>query len=248
MAPEDGEFDGCETMPHAFFHPSPSAPSVFAMAKGFAALGSDFYTELRPPCHPPLGGNQPFGGAAAGAARGVASVKKPCRRSQATRCWQALPRWPACTAATSSAFGRVSWATAGPFAGRAGWRARNPTQGRGRTPHSRMGDGGLFCAPASANSRAARPCTAGHSHITGSVHHGLAWAGAARGAGNRRRRHPRGPSFVRFGHFEHFAANDQEEQLRTLADYVIDRYYPECRSPDATSPWAATPTQHCCTA
>ncbi|MBA4061982.1 MAG: YdiU family protein, partial [Verminephrobacter sp.] len=49
------------------------------------------------------------------------------------------------------------------------------------------------------------------------------------------------PSFVRFGHFEHFAANDQEEQLRTLADYVIDRYYPECRSPEATSPWGGNP-------
>jgi uncharacterized protein YdiU (UPF0061 family) len=49
------------------------------------------------------------------------------------------------------------------------------------------------------------------------------------------------PSFVRFGHFEHFAANDQEEQLRTLADYVIGRYYPECRSPEATSPWGGNP-------
>ena len=49
------------------------------------------------------------------------------------------------------------------------------------------------------------------------------------------------PSFVRFGHFEHFAANDQEEQLRTLANYVIDRYYPECRSPAATSPWGGNP-------
>jgi serine/tyrosine/threonine adenylyltransferase len=38
------------------------------------------------------------------------------------------------------------------------------------------------------------------------------------------------PSFVRFGHFEHFAANGQLEQLRLLADYVIDRFYPGCRS------------------
>ena len=49
------------------------------------------------------------------------------------------------------------------------------------------------------------------------------------------------PSFVRFGHFEHFAANDREEQLRTLADYLIDRYYPECRCPEATSPWGGNP-------
>lgn len=37
------------------------------------------------------------------------------------------------------------------------------------------------------------------------------------------------PSFVRFGHFEHFAANGRIDELRALADYVIDRYYPECR-------------------
>jgi uncharacterized protein YdiU (UPF0061 family) len=40
------------------------------------------------------------------------------------------------------------------------------------------------------------------------------------------------PSFIRFGHFEHFAANQQGEELRALADYVIDRYYPACRTTD----------------
>ena len=38
------------------------------------------------------------------------------------------------------------------------------------------------------------------------------------------------PSFVRFGHFEHFAARDMHHELRQLADYVIDRYYPACRN------------------
>jgi uncharacterized protein YdiU (UPF0061 family) len=37
------------------------------------------------------------------------------------------------------------------------------------------------------------------------------------------------PSFVRFGHFEHFSARDQVTELRRLADYVIDRFYPQCR-------------------
>ena len=37
------------------------------------------------------------------------------------------------------------------------------------------------------------------------------------------------PSFVRFGHFEHFSHTEQHAQLRTLADYVIDHFYPECR-------------------
>ncbi|MEJ8821302.1 YdiU family protein [Variovorax humicola] len=37
------------------------------------------------------------------------------------------------------------------------------------------------------------------------------------------------PSFIRFGHFEHFWANDRLDELRALADFVIDRFYPECR-------------------
>ncbi|MBS0401029.1 MAG: YdiU family protein [Proteobacteria bacterium] len=45
------------------------------------------------------------------------------------------------------------------------------------------------------------------------------------------------PSFIRFGHFEHFAARGQHAELRQLADYVIERYYAECRA-DA-NPYAA---------
>lgn len=37
------------------------------------------------------------------------------------------------------------------------------------------------------------------------------------------------PSFVRFGSFEHWASRREPERLRTLADYVIDRFYPQCR-------------------
>ncbi len=45
------------------------------------------------------------------------------------------------------------------------------------------------------------------------------------------------PSFVRFGHFEHFAANEKLPELRALADYVIDRFYPDCRT--APQPYLA---------
>lgn len=41
------------------------------------------------------------------------------------------------------------------------------------------------------------------------------------------------PSFLRFGHLEHFSANGQTDELRKLADHVIDRFYPEARSPQA---------------
>jgi uncharacterized protein YdiU (UPF0061 family) len=40
------------------------------------------------------------------------------------------------------------------------------------------------------------------------------------------------PSFVRFGHFEHFYSNDRTDALRALADHVIERFYPHCREAD----------------
>ncbi len=45
------------------------------------------------------------------------------------------------------------------------------------------------------------------------------------------------PSFIRFGHFEHFAYNGMTDELRKLADYVIERFYPTCK--DAANPYAA---------
>ncbi len=38
------------------------------------------------------------------------------------------------------------------------------------------------------------------------------------------------PSFIRFGHFEHFAAQGQLTELQTLADFVIEHHYPGCRA------------------
>jgi uncharacterized protein YdiU (UPF0061 family) len=38
------------------------------------------------------------------------------------------------------------------------------------------------------------------------------------------------PSFIRFGHFEHFSHGGQHGELKTLADFVIDGFYPECRA------------------
>ncbi len=45
------------------------------------------------------------------------------------------------------------------------------------------------------------------------------------------------PSFIRFGHFEHFSYSNRHAQLKALADFVIDRFYPACR--DASQPYAA---------
>jgi len=45
------------------------------------------------------------------------------------------------------------------------------------------------------------------------------------------------PSFIRFGHFEHFAQADAPTNLKQLADFVIDHHYPDCRQ--AANPYAA---------
>ncbi len=46
------------------------------------------------------------------------------------------------------------------------------------------------------------------------------------------------PSFIRFGHFEHFAHTEpSEDALRALADFVIDHHWPHLR--DAAAPHAA---------
>ena len=36
------------------------------------------------------------------------------------------------------------------------------------------------------------------------------------------------PSFIRFGHFEHFASLGDTASLKQLADFVLAHYYPEC--------------------
>ena len=43
------------------------------------------------------------------------------------------------------------------------------------------------------------------------------------------------PTFVRFGSFEHWASRDRQDELRTLADYVIANFYPELQS--ASNPY-----------
>jgi len=111
-------------------------------------------------------------------------------------------------------------------------------KGSGLTPYSRMGDGRavlrssireFLCSEAMAalgipTSRAL--CVTGSDMVvmretpeTGAV--------ATRMA----------PTFVRFGSFEHWFYNDRKEELATLTDYVINRFYPALR--DAANPYQA---------
>ncbi|MBA4195888.1 MAG: hypothetical protein C0451_15080, partial [Comamonadaceae bacterium] len=45
------------------------------------------------------------------------------------------------------------------------------------------------------------------------------------------------PSFIRFGHFEHFSYSGQHKELKTLADFVIQHFYPDCREQEG-NPYA----------
>ena len=229
-----------------FSTPSPSAPSLsLPWQKGFAALGSDFYTELRPTPLP-----SPHW---VGTSHSVAQLLGlPEGWHQSEEALQALTGNQVLAGSTPLA-SVYSGHQFGVWAGQLGdGRAillgelagghEIQLKGAGRTPYSRMGDGRavlrssireFLCSEAMhglgiPTSRAL--C------ITGSP--GLVRREELETAAVVTRV---AQSFVRFGHFEHFAANDQEEQLRTLADYVIDRYYPECRSPEATSPWGGNP-------
>lgn len=103
-------------------------------------------------------------------------------------------------------------------------------KGAGRTPYSRMGDGRavlrssireFLCSEAMhglgiPTSRAL--CVTG-SDVTVLREERETAAVVTRVA----------PSFVRFGHFEHFSYLGEHAALQKLADYVINRFYPECR-------------------
>ena len=104
-------------------------------------------------------------------------------------------------------------------------------KGAGRTPYSRMGDGRAVLRSSI------------REFLCSEAMHGLniptSRALCVTGSDARVRREEIetaavvtrvAPSFIRFGHFEHFSHGHQHDQLKTLADYVIDRYYPACRT------------------
>lgn len=111
-------------------------------------------------------------------------------------------------------------------------------KGSGLTPYSRMGDG-----------RAVLRSSIREFLCSEAVHHlGIPTTRALAVVGSplpvRRERMETAavvtrvaPSFVRFGHFEHFAHHGLPAALRQLGNYVLERYYPECRA--AANPYAA---------
>ncbi|MBX9833860.1 MAG: YdiU family protein [Burkholderiaceae bacterium] len=201
---------------------------------GFAALGSDFFTELRPTPLP----SPHWVGTSANVAKLLGLDEVRLRSDEAVHALTGNTLLAGSRPLASVYSGHQFGVWAGQLGdgraillGETAGGLEIQLKGAGRTPYSRMGDGRavlrssireFLCSEAMhglgiPTSRAL--C------ITGSPAHVRREEIETAAVVTRV-----APSFVRFGHFEHFSANDKEPQLQALADYVIDRYYPECRS------------------
>ena len=212
---------------------TPTADIGLPWKHGFAALGPDFFTELRPT---PLPAPH-WVGTSTAVAQLIGLDADWLQRDAALQAFTGNTLLAGSRPLASVYSGHQFGVWAGQLGdGRAillGETAAGleiQLKGAGRTPYSRMGDGravlrssireflcseamhGLGIPTSRALCITGSPAPVRREEVeTASVVTRVA------------------PSFVRFGHFEHFAANDLQAQLKTLADYVIDRYYPECR-------------------
>ncbi len=115
-------------------------------------------------------------------------------------------------------------------------------KGAGMTPYSRMGDGRavlrssireFLCSEAMA---ALGIPTSRALCVTGSDQFIMRETPETSAVATRM-----APSFIRFGSFEHWFYNDRPDELKILADHVIDRFYPALR--DQGNPYAALLTE-----
>ncbi|MFT4243033.1 MAG: YdiU family protein [Acidovorax sp.] len=208
---------------------------------GFATLGPDFFTELRPTPLP-----DPYWvGTSDGVARLIGLDVRQLRSDEALQAFTGN-QLPAGARPLASVYSGHQF---GIWAGQLGdGRAillgettcghEVQLKGAGRTPYSRMGDGRAVL-----RSSIREFLCSEAMHALG-VHTSRALCITGSPAPVRREEVETAAvvtrvaqSFIRFGHFEHFAASGQHAQLRALADYVIDRYYPQCR--DDSHPYAA---------
>lgn len=103
-------------------------------------------------------------------------------------------------------------------------------KGAGRTPYSRMGDGRAVLR---SSIREFLGSEAMH-HLGVPTTRALCLTGSALPVRRERAETAAvvtrvAPSFIRFGHFEHFCHHGEHDRLRQLLDFVLDHYHPECR-------------------
>ncbi|XHS78312.1 YdiU family protein [Burkholderiaceae bacterium UC74_6] len=203
----------------------------------FAALGAAFHTEL-----PTQGLPDPHWVATSPECATLLGLPADWADDQALQVFSGNALWPGMKSLASVYSGHQFGVWAGQLGdGRAHWLGEMRTgsgeafelqlKGAGRTPYSRMGDGRavlrssireFLCSEAMA--ALGIPTTRALS-IT-----------ASSGLPVRRETMETAaivtrvaPSFIRFGHFEHFAHNGRIAELRQLADFFIEHHAPECR-------------------
>jgi uncharacterized protein YdiU (UPF0061 family) len=111
-------------------------------------------------------------------------------------------------------------------------------KGAGSTPYSRMGDGRAVLR----SSIREFLCSEAMAGLGIPTSRALAIAGSDQGVLRETMETAAvvtrmAPTFIRFGSFEHWFYRDQHAELKLLADYVIERFYPELR--DAENPYQA---------
>jgi uncharacterized protein YdiU (UPF0061 family) len=212
----------------------------------FATLGAGFYTELAPEPLP----DPHWVATSPSCARLLGLPPDWWQREdwQALRVFSGNAAWAGMRPLASVYSGHQFGVWAGQLGdGRALWLGEMDTpagpmeiqlKGSGHTPYSRMGDGRavlrssireFLCSEAMAG--LGIPTTRSLC-VTGSAlpvrREEIETAAVATRVA---------PSFIRFGHFEHFAHHEQPDALRQLADFTIEHHYPECRT--AARPYAA---------
>ena len=221
----------------------PSASSL-KWKPGFARLGPDFYTELQPSPLP-----SPYWvGRSQAVARELGLDDRWMESAEALAVLSGNQSSPGSTPLASVYSGHQFGQWAGQLGdGRAILLGELETprggveiqlKGAGQTPYSRMGDGRAVLRSSI------------REFLCSEAMHGLGIpttrALCVTGSDAKVRREEietaavvtrSATSFIRFGHFEHFSYTDQPAQLKTLADYVIDQFYPSCR--ETSQPYAA---------
>ncbi len=220
-------------------HSDAHLPPGWQWGKGYAALGADFITpvELQPLPAPYLVAYS--SGAAA-----LVGLDAQCLQSDAWQqvlCGNTTPPGAQLGASVYSGHQFGQWAgqlgdgraallgAVTPPANNGGVAYEVQLKGAGLTPYSRMGDGRavlrssireFLCSEAMfalgiPTTRALSVMGSGYPVYREQTETAAVVARLA-------------PSFIRFGHFEHFSFHGHQAQLKTLADYVIAQHYPHC--------------------
>jgi len=220
------------------------SPNDLPFGNGFAALPPAFYTRLMPT---PL--SAPYFVAASSRAAALVGIDPALLAQEAfvaAFTGNSVPEGAQPLAAVYSGHQFGVWAgqlgdgramLLGDLPGPEG-RMELQLKGAGKTPYSRMGDGRavlrssireFLCSEAMA---ALGVPTTRALVVTGSGQRVMRESLETAAVVTRM-----APSFVRFGSFEHWHYRDKPDELRTLADYVIDTFYPDLRA--AANPYAA---------